>query len=252
MEEKWPLASLIALGLVIGLGVLGNLLNMLIFSRKSMRQSSTFRYLFYLSLVDLLSVITCPWSLVGHVVIIRLHSSLICKFHTFLTYFLTHFSSFILVLVSIDRALLITNKALLPSCCFRQRNQKKNIRQDTSITEDLNTSFDQKPDQQHQHQRGNKSVRPEKTLLMVGLVLAVLSSHYLVFLDLNPSLYDKRVEPNHDDQFVSFIENNRSRLTKLFGKKFDNAAMLDVNQKRMSTNVTYVCFPSQESLYHYW
>ena len=96
----------IILATIILIGFIANLLNVIVFSTKSMRLNSTFRYLFYLSIVDFLVLLTSASdSLLAFdfLITIRLKSNLTCKIHTFLVYFLTHLSSGILMIVNINR-----------------------------------------------------------------------------------------------------------------------------------------------------
>ncbi len=103
------LISIILL-IIILVGVLGNLMNLIVFSSKTMRKNSIFQYLLYLSLIDLLVLLVCAIdSLLSFdfLIMIRLKSNLTCKIHTFLSYLLTHMSSFILIIVNINRVLKI-------------------------------------------------------------------------------------------------------------------------------------------------
>ncbi len=93
---------------LIGVGLIGNTLSLIIFSKKSMRQVSTFRYLLYLSLFDLFVLIVSAAHLLVKLLFkidVRLYSSFACKTHTFLTYFFTHICSMILIAVNVDRVL---------------------------------------------------------------------------------------------------------------------------------------------------
>jgi hypothetical protein len=90
------------------IGLFGNLLSVWVFSRPSMRRNSTFIYLLFLCIVDLLVLLFG----LGDIVVfsytrfvVREQSLLVCRVHTFLTYMFTHLSSFILASVSIERAI---------------------------------------------------------------------------------------------------------------------------------------------------
>ncbi|UJR22455.1 hypothetical protein I4U23_025513 [Adineta vaga] len=92
-------------------GSIGNSLSFIVFTQKQLRTHSTFRYLAYLSIVDLIVI----YLGLGHLILrdyfqfdIREQNLFLCKFHTFLTYVTTHLSSWILTLVSIDRAIACT------------------------------------------------------------------------------------------------------------------------------------------------
>jgi len=93
------------------IGSIGNSLSFIVFSQKQLRTHSTFRYLAYLSIIDLIVL----YLGLGNIILrdyflfdIREQSLFLCKFHTFLTYVTTHLSSWILTIVSIDRAIACT------------------------------------------------------------------------------------------------------------------------------------------------
>lgn len=94
--------------ILIIFGVCGNLLSLVVFSSTSMKSNSIFTYLAYLSVVDLFVIVFGLGDLIlisyfGF--IIRNYSIVLCRAHTFATYFFTHLSSFILASVSLDRAI---------------------------------------------------------------------------------------------------------------------------------------------------
>jgi hypothetical protein len=93
------------------IGSIGNSLSFIVFTQKQLRTHSTFRYLAYLSIVDLIVL----YLGLGNLILrdyfridIREQNLLLCKLHTFLTYVTTHLSSWILTIVSIDRAIACT------------------------------------------------------------------------------------------------------------------------------------------------
>ena len=93
------------------IGSIGNSLSFIVFSQKQLRTHSTFRYLAYLSIVDLIVLYLGLVYLILRdffQIDIRTQSLFLCKFHTFLTYVTTHLSSWILTIVSIDRAVACT------------------------------------------------------------------------------------------------------------------------------------------------
>jgi hypothetical protein len=101
------------LPLLLILGLMGNLLSILVFSRESMRKNTTFRYLLLLSVIDMCTLLTgCGDKLlmVYTGVNVRLLSEFVCKAHSFLVYFFTQSSSLLLACMSVDRALVITVK----------------------------------------------------------------------------------------------------------------------------------------------
>ena len=101
-------------------GSIGNSLSFIVFTQKQLRTHSTFRYLAYLSIVDLIVL----YLGLGNIVLrdfflfdIRVQSLFLCKLHTFLTYVMTQLSSWILTIVSIDRAVACTVVQLNKRIC---------------------------------------------------------------------------------------------------------------------------------------
>ena len=71
------------------IGILGNFVSILVFFQKKMRKNSTFVYLAYLCIVDLLVILLGLGDILFMTyfhVVIRNHSFIICRFHTFLIY----------------------------------------------------------------------------------------------------------------------------------------------------------------------
>ena len=102
------------------IGSIGNSLSFIVFTQKQLRTHSTFRYLAYLSIVDLIVL----YLGLGNIIIrdyflfdLRGYHLLLCKFHTFLTYVTTQLSSWILTIVSIDRAIACTVVQLNKRVC---------------------------------------------------------------------------------------------------------------------------------------
>ena len=90
------------------IGIFGIVLSLIVFCHESMKKNSVFKYLAYLSIVDLF---VCVLGLGDMIAIsylkfiIRNYSIVFCRLHTFFLYSFTHLSSFILSAVSIDRAI---------------------------------------------------------------------------------------------------------------------------------------------------
>lgn len=116
VSQTWPillklndLISTLLVAIII-IGIVGNVLNVLVFSRPKMRLLSTFRFLLYMSIFDLLILLTCAtdaWTTFNHYFTfqIRHMSGFSCRFHVFLTYFFTQCGTNVLMLVNIDRAI---------------------------------------------------------------------------------------------------------------------------------------------------
>ena len=99
---------------------------MIVFSRRNMRNVSTFRFLFYLAVFDLLVLATGTTHLLIKQLYgfdLRIHSNIVCKLHTFFTYVTTHVSSLILMTVSIDRTLKIKTLSKLKPNKLNERQK---------------------------------------------------------------------------------------------------------------------------------
>ena len=227
-QDPDNLISLI-LAMVILIGVFGNMLNLIVFSNKTMRKKSTYQYLFYLSAIDLLVLMTCTTDSLlayGYFIMIRLKSSLICKIHTFLTYFLTHMSSLIHMIVSIDRALIIKNQSTKNEII----NCQQNIR--TIII--------------------NKS---GKLITMLSLILVLCNSHYLVLLSRNSIENDIFLDYNR-----SIVETktkliyNQTSLGIDYCEYFQRNAILrnHNNHNNFNSSRFYICYPKDQTNYYYF
>ena len=179
------------LGFIIIWGIFANIMNIVVFSRKSMRTTSTFRFLFFLSVIDLLVLIIIASEALSRFEYhfqVRSVSNLICKIHTFLTYFLTHVSSIILMVISIDRALVISNASFLnilnPFVWIRSFTTKSKPKNEPTI---YNPN---KPNTKVSNGICcfNKSSVHDLVVICIIVILALLNSHYLIFLNLNISV----------------------------------------------------------------
>jgi hypothetical protein len=91
-------------------GTFGNIVSFIIFSKGVLRKSSTFRYLALLSLMDLLVLYSGLLDLLlmieyGGTFSLRYLNVVTCRLHTFITYWSQHSSSWILSMISVDRAI---------------------------------------------------------------------------------------------------------------------------------------------------
>lgn len=94
--------------LILIVGLIGNLLCLVVLCKKKMRKNSAFFYLGVLSLVDIFVLLFG----LGDIILIayfrfmiRNTNLYVCRLHSFITYVFTHFSSLLLALVSLDRAI---------------------------------------------------------------------------------------------------------------------------------------------------
>ena len=248
----------IILSLLIIIGVIGNLLNMMVFLSKTMRKNSTFRYLFYLSAIDLLVLITCTTDSLltyGYYVMIRLQSDFLCKIHTFLAYFLTHMSSLILMMVSIDRLLIIKD----------QSNNKNNNNQHPISSSRFRILIVNKVG---------------KVIIYLSIVLTLFNLHYLIFMSRNSidniKLYEYEKILNLNSSFVSKIVQKLNISVNSYLKSDDNESnhfvfneilsdidFYSISQRNSlfrnyeninNSNIIplYMCYPNDYTNYYYF
>ena len=77
--------------LIIITGIIGNVINIMVFSKKKMRKLATFRFLLYLSIIDLIILVMCgveTFFSVAFNIDLRVFHMLFCRCNTFLAYFL--------------------------------------------------------------------------------------------------------------------------------------------------------------------
>jgi hypothetical protein len=172
----------IILIIFIVFGVFGNLANFYAFNHHTMRTHSTFRFLTYLSIFDLLCVLIG----IPHVLIVinrsydfRDHSDIACKLHSFLTNYTTHVSSNLLAAVSVDRVFSITR--LKPAQVQLKKNKRINLavkisEMKSSLNESSMTSTKTK-----------LITNVEKAVLLIMLVVFLFDFHFLFWLQLNES-----------------------------------------------------------------
>jgi hypothetical protein len=230
MEEilYWNIFIIISFIVIILTGLIGNVINIIVFSHKSIKNQSTFRYLFYLSIVDLLVLIICSMDSLltyGFFIMIRLNSDMIYKIHTFSTYLLTHLSSCILMLVSIERAFVITKKNSFGSI-FKRKNTRLKLL--------------------------NKKKLPRTKIghliSLISLILIILNSHYLIFLKLNvidvSGVLEQSLDSCYPDFITNIIDNNQTKEFPL-------------NQNANKISSVIMCYPKIDSNYfnflnHLW
>jgi hypothetical protein len=254
----------IVMPIILIVGCLGNLLSVYIFTRPSVRGLSTFRFLAYLSAVDLL------YLLVGlpHIIVLvysnydfRIYSDLICSVHSFLTLYLSHVSSNLLAGVGIFRCVTITRlrHTTLGKKRPPQRPQQQQLRvsggnnkQGSVVTRTTGDNIDNQ-----QSSQSNKATRQLKyqnsvhtrvaefarrasagcgdadvMIVVLMLVVFAVDSHFLVFMRLN--------EFNESSQ--DLLANTLNSSLNGTGASYDNA----VNASATAA-VVKMCYPSPET-----
>jgi hypothetical protein len=113
------LLNKIFMPILLLLGLFGNIISIIIFNQPSMKKYTTFQYLKLISILDLITLYIGCVSLmfISYFNIdIRLLNDFSCKFHSFLVYFFTHLSSFMMAFMSIERAITVMLNAKSSKC----------------------------------------------------------------------------------------------------------------------------------------
>ncbi|RNA10738.1 FMRFamide receptor-like [Brachionus plicatilis] len=225
---------------LLGLGLIGNLISIIIFSKASLIKHTTFKYLLLLSVLDLCVLITGCGSIFLEVFFgfnIRLINDYTCKIHSFMVIFFTHSSSMLLVCMSVDRVLVIKMK------------------------------------------KGSKISNPKiasKVFWLLLLIIAVLNIHFLLFnhlitnehridgeilfsRDLKTQINETSADLAHSNVFSSKNKSiNRNILTDLsknFASQFSDEIVFSmVNEDKLTNHTTAplkFCYAADSFYYGY-
>jgi hypothetical protein len=249
--------------LMIIFGIFGNILNFIVFSRRSMRTTSTFRFLFYLTFADFLVLIVCSSDTLlsyGFEIEIRLYSLVVCRVHTFLTYFLTHLSSIILMVVSIERAIVVCNQRFPGLYAFREEKLTLLKRSSYAFT----TTYDVSDTNYVKNDFVTKRCcfrlkkffsknRIESIILIIVIFLAIVNFHFLVYLNIN-ELSLKKPHLNFTD-LNSIIPKKLPKLnisSLLIETNLNLNEKYDYEELSQKHGVYYSCYPLPNSKYEYF
>jgi hypothetical protein len=151
----------------------------------------------------------------GYNVEIRSYSIVTCRLHTFLTYFLIHSSSFILMIISVDRVLVVTNKTLVDFCRKRPITVR-HVRRRKSCGMLMVDSSGDRADRQLNVATAKRTMaymsnfssccpnwrRVDVATTLILSFIFLLNSHYLFFLNLNqidPESSSDQEQPHSED-----------------------------------------------------
>jgi hypothetical protein len=186
----------------------------------------------------------------GFFVEVRLFSNLTCKFHTFITYYLTHMSSITLMIISVDRTIVVSNCSSFLSI-FKRNNvinkpsERSNLIRKYSIKNKDNLTNIKKS-----YQPMVKLNKVNKTFLILAIVLAIINSHYL--FKMNLSLTDEF----SDSLNLTFVE-KETIIYKNIKIPQDiyliDAILYNANESSQFRRNKYItCFPFQGSSYFFF
>jgi hypothetical protein len=247
------LKQLVALSIIICIGLFGNSLNIIVFSHRSMRMMSTFQFLLYLSIIDLFVLLICSSDALltyGLNYEIRLYSDLVCKMHTFFTYFLTHMSSILLMVVSIERVLVVYNKTFITF--FLRRSEIRNMKRKSSSNSNKYSIFKIFI---HRFKRLNMFTDLNRvTLIMIciTLFLALINAHYLFYLNIN-LVFNSNNQIDLLSINYQYSNNSYKDMSEVLLNKSIDLSKKNAKNYSIKRDVPVLaCFPQQNTAYHYF
>ncbi len=166
---------------------------------------------------------------------------MLCRIHTFLTYYLTHMSSIVLMAVSIERTLVLFNKTII-TFLLKQTKLELNFLKNCL-----------------------KFNRIEKVILLIGVSLAFINVHYIYFFSLSV-INQNQTQSFMREPILGYIENatiNDTSHVDLNGTSwpiepdilnnttFSNLTLVnDTIDTSTKKNNVHLCYPLNEFSYN--
>jgi hypothetical protein len=235
-ESYKKLSTLLVIVIIVGL--IGNVLNLAVFGRKNLRKMPTFRFLFYLSLIDIFILLICATNSVltyGYNIEIRLYSRLACKFHTFFAYLLTHLGSVVLMCISVERAMVVCNINLVKF---------------------------------HVELKMLRIYRVEKVIVFILIVLVSINLHHLFYFDLNifnQNLNNQMTKIEIKDKIQGkewsvpnnltlneILDYEHEDFSDVFDERLRKRDLSEEEDEYDFKGEILICYPLQENNYHYF
>lgn len=208
----------------ICIGLFGNTMNLIVFGQKQMRKNSTFHFLIFLSLIDILILTICSSNSLlsyGYNIEVKQFSNFTCKLYTFLASYLRHMSSGILIMVNVDRVLVVCGiKSLL-----------------------------------------NKSFSINLLMIFTAILTAILNSHSLVYFmiekmptsmvysNISKTIQTKNVVKVLDSAIKS-NQNDTDVNDLLFSIKYFKITVKVIEEDSNQEDFIENCLPSQKNFYY--
>ena len=238
--------------IILFIGIIGNLINLYVFTHESIKQLSTFRFLAYLSIIDLLYIsLGLPHIMVNYYsnVDFREYSDLICSLHSFFTIYLSHLSSNILAGVGIFRCVTISSqRPIVPPNLITKittnnsnLNNFKMIKNSNALSsnrldsQNLNNGFNNQNNFKFKKQdtksffgrfRSNFG-KADLMVLTLMIILFLFDCHYLIWARLEKS--------------TSYFMNETNFINET------NLSYTNSNLTKNDNMNIFVCFPTKES-----
>ena len=166
MENGHTIIKCILIALMLLIGLFGNLFNTKIFSSERMKKITTFKYLFYLSFIDM--ILLSVWCAFKFIILIH-YQTCIYEFYKviiFVCNYLSQMSNWIFMISNINKARLMIKEL---------RNQKQN--KTTARKKDT-----------------PKISIHLKIIILIGIFLFILNSHYLIYFNVNKLFGESKLD----------------------------------------------------------
>ena len=167
MEGKNNLIEILVIFFITLIGLIGNCLNLRVFSFKNMKKITTFRYFFHLAINDIiLLIVWIVFKLItsGILILQKDYSKIIFRILAFSFSFLSQMNVCIFTAANINKARLILNES-------------KKI-------------------------KSNKTNLHLKVIFSIGIILICINSHYLMFFNFSQTVSENIESKNKTHQFV--------------------------------------------------
>jgi hypothetical protein len=240
-DEKYSMIAITVMIVIIFIGLVGNLLNLIVFSQKSMRIISTFHFLIYLSIIDIFVLSICSTSALLNYSFdfeIKLNANWLCRLHSFAANFFRHMASVVLMIVNIERAYLVRDKSPV--------EKKRTTISSNRFDSNLIINF-------------IKSYRIDLIVVATAILLAFINLHYFLFFHLaeaennNESLVFREKFNNHT--FYNFSSLNRLSIKDLSNLNVTEiSSTKNLNNKQKSQNLLpeKACIPKSKTVYTFF
>ena len=181
---------------IIVIGIIGNLCNIIIFGKKTMRSTSTFRFLLYLSITDSIVLLVGATEMLikNHFALeLRDFSLFSCNFQKFLTYSFTYMSSCISIAVNVDRVQIVTGISMYQTSRLRNNTLNKSKRR-------------------HFYAQPNANVRfVDYTVILIVFSMCLVNIHYVIFMQSSSIIFfPQDANANETNSSLSSFVANKS------------------------------------------
>lgn len=207
--------------IILLLGTTTNLINFYVFTRPVLNGLTTFRFLAYLSLVDLFYLIIGLPHILSNVYFnydFRDYSNLVCSLHSFFTYYLSHLSSNILAGVGVFRCVTLTSLRPMKPNTFLKANRSA-----TNLDIKFSRRFSASPSLDVIEPKGPRKSflkrfisdygSADKVVFVMMLVIFLFDFHFLIWMRLSKMDYsqDFHNASNISEKFIRCYPSPKSQ-----------------------------------------